>query len=80
MKRKSTAYVQFKARMQERLRAKLEHAAKQHGVSINAEIIDRLERSFDREAFLQDLRGVVSGGLQAGDATVSGTVTVGAKK
>jgi hypothetical protein len=50
MRRKASAYVQFKARMKEELRAKLERAAKEHGVSINAELVRRLEASFTQES------------------------------
>ncbi len=38
--------IQLKARMKEPLRAKLEAAAEARGVSLNAEMIHRLERSF----------------------------------
>lgn len=43
--RKKTAIVQLKVRMKEPLRAKIEKAAKSKGVSINSEIVDRLEQS-----------------------------------
>jgi hypothetical protein len=49
MKRKPTQMVQAGARMQEGLRARLEKAAKARGVSLNAEIVHRLEESFDQE-------------------------------
>ncbi len=39
--------IQLKARMKEPLRAKLEEAAGARGVSLNAEMIHRLERSFE---------------------------------
>jgi hypothetical protein len=39
--------------MKEELRAKLERAAKQRGVSINAEIVHRLEQSFSFEGVVQ---------------------------
>jgi Arc-like DNA binding domain len=40
--------VQLKVRMKEPLRADLEKAAHRRGVSMNAEIVRRLERSFER--------------------------------
>jgi hypothetical protein len=44
-RRKASATVQLKVRMKEPLRAQLEKAAKQRGISINSEIVDRLEQS-----------------------------------
>ena len=41
--------VQLKARMKEPLRAKLEAAAEAKGVSLNAEMVHRLEQSFAEE-------------------------------
>jgi hypothetical protein len=43
---KDTAPLQFKLRLKEALKAKLEKAAAQNKVSINMEMTDRLERSF----------------------------------
>ena len=48
--RKNTANVDIKIRMKEPLRADIERAAKRRGVSMNAEMNDRLASSFDREA------------------------------
>jgi hypothetical protein len=42
------AIVDLKVRMREPLRAQIEEAARDRGVSMNAEAVDRLERSFDR--------------------------------
>jgi hypothetical protein len=47
VERDETAYVQLKFRVKERLRAGLERAARGHGVSLNAEIVARLEKSFE---------------------------------
>ena len=47
--RSRDAVVQLKARMREPLRARLEVAAKWRGVSLNAELVDRLERSFAKD-------------------------------
>jgi hypothetical protein len=46
--------IQLKVRMKEPLRAQLELAAKAHGVSLNSEIVDRLERS---ERQIEDVFG-----------------------
>jgi predicted HicB family RNase H-like nuclease len=48
-KRKITDQVQINVRMREALRAKLEQSAKKNYESLNREIVDRLERSFDRQ-------------------------------
>jgi hypothetical protein len=50
MPRKLSDIVQFKLRIREELRRRLERAAKRHGVSINHEIAGRIERSFDHDA------------------------------
>ena len=44
--RKQTAIVGLKVRLREPLRKKLEMAAKKRGVSLNAELVNRLEQSF----------------------------------
>jgi hypothetical protein len=49
MPRKGTAIVQYKLRIRESLRKKIEQAAKQHDVSANAEMARRLEQSFVAE-------------------------------
>lgn len=51
--RKPTAIVGLKVRLREPLRKKLEVAAKKKGVSLNAELVARLEESFLSEG-LQD--------------------------
>ena len=53
-KRKTTDYIQINVRMREALRAKLETSAKRNDESLNREIVDRLERSFDRQELLID--------------------------
>jgi hypothetical protein len=55
MKRKITAKVDLKVRMRERLRRKIESAAKAKNVSMNAEMVTRLEDSFKQAAFLDDM-------------------------
>jgi hypothetical protein len=49
--------VQFKVRMKEPLRADLEEAARLRGVSMNAEIVARLEQSFEQKQRLEDVFG-----------------------
>ena len=46
MARKPSANVQLKVRLKEKLRKSIEAAAKHRGVSLNAEIVERLEDSF----------------------------------
>ena len=46
---KASKIVQVKARMREPLRARLEAVAKGRGVSINSELVERLERSFAKD-------------------------------
>ena len=48
MPRRQSATVQLKVRMKEPLRAKIASAAKKHGVSLNAEAVDRLAQSFEK--------------------------------
>jgi Arc-like DNA binding domain len=57
VKRDQTAVADVKTRLREPLRAKLERAARHRGVSMNAEICDRLERSFQREEEFGGLEG-----------------------
>ncbi len=47
--RSQDAVVQLKTRMREPLRARLEASAKERGVSLNTELVDRLEQSFTKE-------------------------------
>lgn len=49
MTRKPSAILDYKLRIRETLRRRLEQAAKR-GVSINAEMASRLERSFEQES------------------------------
>src|SRR4051794_26708753 len=49
MARKPTEYVQFKLRVREGLRAKIEREAKKRGESTNNEAVERLEKSFEAE-------------------------------
>ena len=55
--RKQSATVDLKVRMKEPLRSALERAAKQRGVSMNAEAVDRLEKSFAEQGYIVELLG-----------------------
>jgi hypothetical protein len=65
-KRKTTDQVQINVRMREVLRAKLEQSAKKNYESLNREIVDRLERSFDRQDLLIEALTLAYGGQVAG--------------
>ena len=56
-RREKSDTVQLKTRMKEPLRAKLEAAAEEKGISLNAEAVQRLERSFFDENTAQYLLG-----------------------
>jgi flagellar motility protein MotE (MotC chaperone) len=53
--RDPTATVQLKFRVRESLRGELEAAAKRHGMTLNAEIVRRLEDSFQLDEKLRAL-------------------------
>jgi hypothetical protein len=59
MARKPTDYVQFKLRIREALRRKIERAAEKKKISTNAEAVERIEESFREEErheeFLRDI-------------------------
>ena len=59
--RKQSAMVGLRVRFREPLRKKLEVAAKKRGVSLNAELVDRLERSFSAEAVEQVVSSKLDG-------------------
>jgi len=65
MARKKSATVDLKVRMKEPLRARLEKAAAQDGVSLNAEAVKRLEESFRREKRATDVAAQAAGGVYA---------------
>jgi hypothetical protein len=50
MARKPSAILQYKLRIREPLRRRIEKAATKNGVSANAEMNSRLERSFNQES------------------------------
>jgi hypothetical protein len=53
MPRKASDVIQYKIRIREDLRRRLEAAAKKRDVSINSEMTHRLGESFDREEMLK---------------------------
>lgn len=54
-KRKQSATIDLKVRMKEPLRAALEQASRKRGISMNAEAVSRLERSFQTQNTLNDM-------------------------
>src|SRR5437763_528741 len=50
--RETSAAVDIKIRMKEPLRADIERAATEKGISMNAEMVERLSRSFEQERML----------------------------
>ena len=59
--RKPTAIVGLKVRLREPLRKKLEMAAKKKGVSLNAELVARLEESFLGDGLLERMAPIFAG-------------------
>jgi hypothetical protein len=55
--RKPTALVQLKLRFDERLRRRIERAAERNECSMNAEIIKRLEQSFEQVDKIEEIFG-----------------------
>ena len=49
--------VQLKIRVKEPLREQIEQSARERGLSLSAEIVDRLEKSFERQMSIQDIFG-----------------------
>jgi phosphoglycolate phosphatase-like HAD superfamily hydrolase len=58
MVRKPTEYVQFKLRVREGLRRNLEREAKKKAQSANNEAVERLEKSFEIDERISQLRDV----------------------
>lgn len=59
-KRAKSAVAQLKVRLREPMRARLEKSAKQRGISLNAEIANRLEQSFDWDEKFGDSRKMLA--------------------
>lgn len=53
-RREATDLAQLKVRIREPLRARLELSAKSRGTSLNAELVSRVERSYDRQDLLSE--------------------------
>src|SRR6266542_2890535 len=62
MHRPPTAIVNLKLRLEERLRRQLEREARKADRSMNAEIIDRLEKSFGEPALVERIQAAVKSG------------------
>jgi hypothetical protein len=71
--RKLTDTVKLQVRLSERLRRQLEQAAKHHDWSMNAEILDRLDSSLQREELEKHIGGVM-------DQTIYDAVTKTVRK
>jgi hypothetical protein len=67
MARKPTDTVQLNLRFSEALRRRLERAAKNNDCSLNAEIVDRLEKSFDLPELTKAVTAAVRMVLQEKD-------------
>ena len=65
MRRKLTDQVQLKLRFDEKLRRKLEKAAEKNDHSMNAEIVNRLERSLQDQEMLTEIRNALAAMQQA---------------
>ena len=65
MKRPKTATVDLKVRMKEPLRAKIETSAKKSGISLNAEVVRRIESSFEAEKRESLIASQATGSLYA---------------
>lgn len=63
---------QFKFRIPDDLHAEIERAAEASGRTLTAEMIERLRRSFDREAMLDDVRRVLREANQEALSTLRG--------
>ena len=72
--RERTATVDLKVRLKESLRAQIEAAAREHGVSLNSETAARLERSFQDEELLPQLLEIAYGREVAGLLLALGSV------
>jgi hypothetical protein len=66
MPRKPADPVQLKLRFDEKLRLRIERAALRNNQSMNAEIIRRLEESFDREELSEFMRAAMWQALTQG--------------
>lgn len=74
MEREQSDIIQLKVRMKESMRAQLEKIAQTRAISMNAEIVDRLERSFRDQALLLDAMELTYGTGLAGILLLLGEV------
>jgi hypothetical protein len=56
-KREQSDTVQLNLRIKEPIRQKIEESARDHGVSMNAEMVDRIQKSFDIDGTIGDIFG-----------------------
>jgi len=61
VKRAKSDTVDIGLRLKEAVRAKVERAAKERGVSMNAEIAGRVERSFERQGVIEEVLALAYG-------------------
>jgi len=74
VRRKDSATVDIKIRMKEPLRRKIEKSADHRGVSMNAEMVDRLEHSFVADDYLEQANDRTYGRWLAGALMLIGRV------
>src|SRR4051794_10891857 len=70
--REKTATVDLRVRMKEPLRAQIEEAAKERGISLNAEAVARLEQSFRDQRLMYEALALRYGNELAGLLLVAG--------
>jgi hypothetical protein len=74
VRRAKSETVQLKVRMKEPLRAMLEKAADERGISMNTEAVDRLQRTFQNQKVLQEALDLSFGPSISGLLMVIGDV------
>jgi Arc-like DNA binding domain len=70
--REKTATVNLRVRMKEHLREQIEATAGHRGVSLNAEAVARLERSFREDWIIEQIRQLVAPAM----AVATGSMTL----
>jgi hypothetical protein len=74
VRRAKSETVQLKVRMKEPLRAMLEKAADERGISMNTEAVDRLQRTFQNQKVLQEALDLSFGPQISGILMIIGDV------
>jgi hypothetical protein len=74
VRRAKSETVQLKVRMKEPLRAMLEKAADERGISMNTEAVDRLQRTFQNQKVLQEALDLSFGAHISGLLMIIGDV------